>query len=82
MTAVITAGEIVLIATPLGKWASRTELMAKALELWACDAIEEALGAEVDTVLPQAVRLAELRARIPRYRARSRPLPARASGRR
>jgi hypothetical protein len=43
------------------------ELMAKALETWPREVIEEALGADADTVLPEADRLVELRARIPRY---------------
>ena len=43
------------------------ELVAKALELWSHETIEEALGRDADHVLPHAVRLAELRARIPRY---------------
>lgn len=67
MTGAIVSGEIVLMQTPLGKWVWREELMAKALERWTREAIEEALGAEADAVLPHAVRLAELRARIPRY---------------
>lgn len=67
MTAAIDAGEIVLMQTPLGKWVWREELMAKALEAWTREAIEEALGAEAEAVLPHAARLAELRARIPRY---------------
>jgi hypothetical protein len=67
MTTAIAAGEILLMETPLGKWVWRDELMAKALELWTREAIEEALGAEAEAVLPHAARLAELRARIPRY---------------
>jgi hypothetical protein len=67
MAASIGAGEVVLMETPLGKWVTRQELMAKALELWSREAIEEALGAEAEAVLPRVVRLAELRARIPRY---------------
>lgn len=67
MTAAIAAGEVVLMQTPLGKWVWREELMAKALERWTREEIEEALGADADSVLPRAVRLAELRARIPRY---------------
>jgi hypothetical protein len=67
MTAAIAAGEIALMETPLGKWVWREELMAKALELWPREVIEEALGAEAERVLPHAVRLAVLRARIPRY---------------
>jgi hypothetical protein len=67
MNAAIAASEVVLMETQLGKWVWREELMAKALELWTHEEIEEALGAEADAVLPHAVRLAELRARIPRY---------------
>jgi hypothetical protein len=67
MKAAIASGEIVLMETPLGKWVWREELMAKALEVWSREAVEEALGPAADAVLPHAVRLAELRARIPRY---------------
>jgi hypothetical protein len=67
MAAAIGAGEVVLMETPLGKWVTRQELMAKALELWSREVIEEALGADAEAVLPRAVRLAELRARIPHY---------------
>ena len=67
MVAAIAAGEVVLTETPLGRWIRREELMAKALEQWPREVIEEALGAETEAVLPHAVRLAELRARIPRY---------------
>jgi hypothetical protein len=67
MNAAIAAGEIALMATPLGKWVWREELVAKALELWTRETIEEALGADAEAVLPQAVRLTELRARVPRY---------------
>jgi len=41
--------------------------MAKALELWPLDIIEEALGDEAKRVLPEAIRTAELRVRLPRY---------------
>lgn len=67
MTAAIAAGDVVLMQTQLGKWVWREELMAKAVELWTREEIEEALGVEADAVLPHAVRLTELRARIPRY---------------
>ncbi|MDP9191458.1 MAG: hypothetical protein M3P06_07130 [Acidobacteriota bacterium] len=67
MTNAIAAGEIELMTTALGKWVWREELMAKAVELWPREVIEEALGADADAVLPHAVRLALLRARIPRY---------------
>jgi hypothetical protein len=67
MADAIAAGEVVLMETPLAKWVSRQELKAKALEVWSREVIEEALGAEAEAVLPQVVRLAELRARVPRY---------------
>jgi hypothetical protein len=41
--------------------------MAKALELWSPEVIEEALGAEAESVLPEAVRLIDLHVRLPRY---------------
>lgn len=67
MNDVIAAGEVDLITTRLGKWFPRQELMAKALEVWPLDIIEEALGDEAERVLPQAIRTAELRVRLPRY---------------
>jgi hypothetical protein len=67
MTAAIAGGEIALTETPLARWVPRQELKAKALEVWSREVIEEALGAEAEAVLPQVIRLAELRARIPRY---------------
>jgi hypothetical protein len=41
--------------------------MAKALEIWPMHVIEEALGEDVDGILPQAIRCAELRVRLPRH---------------
>ena len=41
--------------------------MAKALEVWPLHAIEEALGDDADGILPQAIRCAELRVRLPRH---------------
>jgi hypothetical protein len=41
--------------------------MTKALELWAPEVIEEALGAEATGVLPEAVRLIDLHVRLPRH---------------
>jgi hypothetical protein len=60
-------GEVELWTTPLGKWFPRTEMMAKALEIWPMHVIEEALGDDADGVLPQAIRSAELRIRLPRH---------------
>ncbi|MDQ3283583.1 MAG: hypothetical protein M3Q69_19445 [Acidobacteriota bacterium] len=67
MTAAIAAGEVELMSTPLGKWFSREELMAKALETWSLNIIEEVLGDDADRILPHALRTAELRVRLPRY---------------
>lgn len=67
MTDAIAAGEMELMTTPLGKWFWREELMAKALETWPLDVIEEALGDDADRVLPHALRTAELRVRLPRH---------------
>jgi hypothetical protein len=41
--------------------------MAKALELWSPEVIEEALGAGAEGVLPEAVRLIDLHVRLPRH---------------
>jgi len=41
--------------------------MAKALETWAPEVIEAALGADAQDVLPEAVRLINLHVRLPRY---------------
>jgi len=67
MSEAIEAGEVELRATPVGKWFPRAEMMAKALEIWPMHVIEEALGDEADGVLPQAIRSAELRVRLPRH---------------
>ena len=42
-------------------------MIAKALEIWPMHVIEEALGEETDGILPQAIRSAELRVRLPRH---------------
>jgi hypothetical protein len=67
MRTAIAAGEVALMETPLGRWIWREELMAKALEQWPREMIDEALGADAPAVLPPAVQLVEVRARIPRY---------------
>jgi hypothetical protein len=67
MTATIAAGEVVLSSTPLGKWVGREELIAKGLEAWTLDVIEAALGDDAARVLPDALRTAELRVRLPRF---------------
>ena len=67
MARAIGAGEVEVLSTALGKGLWREELMAKALELWSAETIEEALGAEADGVLPEAVRLIDLHVRLPRH---------------
>jgi hypothetical protein len=67
MDEAIASGDIELMTTPIGKWFWRHELMSKALETWPLDVIEEALGADADGVLPQAIRTKELRVRLPRH---------------
>jgi hypothetical protein len=67
MSRAIAAGEVEVSSTSVGKWLWREELMAKALELWSPEAIEEALGANAEGVLPEAVRLIDLHVRLPRH---------------
>jgi hypothetical protein len=67
MRAAIHAGEIDTNVTPFARWVWREELMAKAIEQWPLDAIEEALGEHAARILPPALRSCELRARVPRY---------------
>ncbi|HEY2093139.1 MAG TPA: hypothetical protein VGJ81_14740 [Thermoanaerobaculia bacterium] len=67
MSEAIRTGEIEVVKTPAGKRIPREELWAKALELWALDAIEEALGPDADRVMPPSLRLADLHLRLPRY---------------
>ncbi|MGA8807790.1 MAG: hypothetical protein WB973_07910 [Thermoanaerobaculia bacterium] len=67
MNDAIESGDVELMTTPIGKWFWRHELMSKALETWPLHVIEEALGDDADSVLPQAVRTKELRVRLPRH---------------
>jgi hypothetical protein len=46
---------------------TREEMVAVAMQRWEQAVIEEALGEEAARVLPEAIRLVELRARVPRY---------------
>jgi hypothetical protein len=63
----IESGAIVAVSTRLGQRVAREELMAAAMRVWEQAAIEEALGDDAAAVLPEAIRLVELRARVPRY---------------
>lgn len=60
-------GSIVAVSTRLGFRVSRKEMMAAAMGVWEQSVIEEALGDEAASVLPEAIRLAQLRARVPWY---------------
>jgi hypothetical protein len=60
-------GAIVAVSTALGMRLSKEELIALAMEKWDQSVIEAALGEDAATVMPQAIRLVELRARVPRY---------------
>lgn len=59
MSRAIAAGEVEVTSTSLDRWIWREELMAKAVELWSAEMIEEALGAQADAVLPDGVRLTD-----------------------
>ena len=60
-------GAIVAVSTRLGRRVAREEMIAAAFRTWEQAVIEEALGEEAAAVLPEAIRLVELRARVPRY---------------
>ena len=67
MIEAVAGGEIEVTETGFGRWIWRDELMAKALEIWSPEAIEEALGPAADHALPSSIRLADLRVRLPRH---------------
>jgi len=63
----IETGAIVAVSTGLGQRVTREEMIAAAMRRWEQSVIEEALGEHAAAVLPEAIRLVELRARVPRY---------------
>lgn len=67
MSQAIAAGEVEVTETALDRWIWREELMAKALEVWTPEVIEEALGADADGVLPDAIRLIDVHLRLPHH---------------
>jgi hypothetical protein len=67
MSSAVRAGEIEVAKTEIAEWVWREELMAKALDTWPLEVIEEALGADAERVLPESRRSAEVRALLPRY---------------
>lgn len=58
---------IVTVSTGVGMRVPKAEMIAAAMRTWSQAVIEEALGEEAQRVLPEAIRLVELRARVPRY---------------
>ena len=67
MTEAIRVGEVEVTKTAIDEWMWREELMAKALEIWSLETIEEALGVDAERALPPSIRLADLHVRVPRY---------------
>ena len=60
-------GSIVAVSTRLGRRVPREELIVAAMRVWEQGVVEEALGEDAAHVLPEAIRLVELRARVPWY---------------
>jgi hypothetical protein len=63
----IAEGTIVAVSTGIGMRVAKEEMIATAMRTWPQAVIEEALGDDAARLLPEAVRLVELRARVPRY---------------
>ena len=73
-------GAIVAVSTRMGVKVSKEELMTAAMRVWEQAIIEEALGDDAASVLPEAIRLVELRARVPRYQREMLQVLARMEG--
>jgi hypothetical protein len=67
----IADGAIVAVSTRVGTRVTKEEMIATAMRLWDQSAIEEALGDDAPRLLPEAIRLVELRARVPAISATS-----------
>ena len=63
----IESDAIVAVSTPVGQKVPREEMVAVAMRVWEQGIIEDALGDDAAAVLPEAIRLVELRARVPLY---------------
>jgi len=63
----IADGAIVAVSTGMGTRVTKEEMIATAMRLWDQSVIEEALGDDAPRLIPEAIRLVELRARVPRY---------------
>src|SRR4051794_256594 len=73
-------GAIVVVSTAFGQRMTREELVALAMQKWEHAVIEDALGDDAAAVLPEAIRLVELRARVPRYQREMLQVLARMEG--
>jgi hypothetical protein len=62
----IDSGEIELVETNRGLVLPWEEVVFFGMEFWSPAVVEEALGAEVAAVIPELVRLTELKVRVPR----------------
>lgn len=67
MNDALDAGEIETVATCSGEVIPAEELLAVAVDLWPVDMIEESLGEDAASVLPEAIRTRELSVRLPSY---------------
>jgi endonuclease/exonuclease/phosphatase (EEP) superfamily protein YafD len=64
----IAEGTIVAVSVGMvGLRVPQEEMIAAAMRIWPQAEIEEALGEAARWALPEAIRLVELRARVPRY---------------
>jgi len=63
----IAEGSILTVSTGVGERVPKEEMIAAAMRIWPQVVIEDALGDDAPRVLPDAIRLVELRARVPRY---------------
>lgn len=60
-------GAIVAVSTRLGQRVTREEMIAAAMRVYEQTVVEAALGDDAADLLPEAIRLVELRARVPWY---------------
>jgi hypothetical protein len=63
----VAAGELEEVETEDGLVLPWTEVVSFAMEFWSQEVIEEALGEDLATVIPELVRLARLEVRVPQF---------------
>ena len=69
MEAAIETHDVEVGTTCSGKEIGREEVVAKALERWPAEVIEDALGRAAARVIPRGLRTRRITARLPRYQA-------------